>query len=80
MRIVSNKYFVLIAFLLGVLHDMAAGPKAPPEPDANAVVAMEGPQPPGFSIDENIFVLLIVALFLGTYIVYKHKLKIKTPM
>ncbi|MNS54308.1 hypothetical protein D3C72_870920 [compost metagenome] len=80
MRIVSNKYFVLIAFLLGVGRAMvvtAKTPKAPPEPD---VSPMSQPIPPGFSIDENIYILLIGALLLGVYMIHKNKLKIKTPM
>ena len=37
------------------------------------------PPPPGLPIDENIYMLLIVALFLGIYIIYNNKLKTKTP-
>jgi hypothetical protein len=76
MRIVSNKIFVLIAFLLGVVYDMAAAPKGPPSPTAKT----KKPIPPGFSIDENIYILLIGALLLGVYMIHKNKLKIKTPM
>lgn len=75
MRIVSNKYFILIAFLLGVPYDMPAAPKGPPSPTAQKL-----PIPPGFSIDENIYILLIGALLLGVYMIHKNKLKIKTPM
>lgn len=75
MRIVLNKYFVLIAVLLGVLYDMAAAPKGPPSPTAQKL-----PIPPGYPIDENIYILLIGALLLGVYIIHKNKLKTKTPM
>jgi hypothetical protein len=76
MRIVSNRIFVLIVFLLGVLYDMAAAPKGPPSPTAKK----KQPIPPGWPVDENIYILLIGALLLGIYIIYKHKLKTKTPM
>ena len=76
MKIVSNKICVLIAFLLGVVFDMAAAPKGPPSPTAKT----NGPIPPGYSIDENIFFLLIVALLLGIYVIYKNKLKTKAPI
>ena len=30
-------------------------------------------------IDESIIILLIIALVLGVYIIYKHRIKTKTP-
>ncbi|WP_348813114.1 hypothetical protein [Flavobacterium maritimum] len=77
MKIVSNKISVLIAFLLGVVFDMAAAPP-PPKPTAMSDPSLAGP--PGWPIDENIFFLLIVALLLGIYVIYKNKLKTKAPI
>lgn len=68
MRIVSNKIFVLIAFLFGSMGVVAQ----PPNPNP--------PPPPGLPIDSGVDSLLIVALLLGVYVVYKRKVKIKTPM
>ena len=80
MKIVSNKIGVLIAFLLGVVFDMAAAPP-PPKPTAMSDSSLAGPAgPPGWPIDENIFFLLIVALLLGIYVVYKNTLKTKAPI
>jgi hypothetical protein len=44
------------------------------------------PPPPGgcppcpVIIDESIMILLIIALVLGVYIIYKHRIKTKTPI
>lgn len=71
MRIVSNKYFVLIVFLFGSMGIVAQGPSGP-----------KFPPPPGeiLPIDDNLYVLLGGALLLGVYVIYKNKLKTKTPM
>lgn len=71
MRIVSNKYFVLIVFLFGSMGIVAQGPSGP-----------NPPPPPGeiLPIDDNLYVLLGGALLLGVYVIYKNKLKTKTPM
>ena len=34
----------------------------------------------GLPIDENILVLLFVAVLFGMYIIYNHNIKIKTPI
>ncbi|WP_165929963.1 hypothetical protein [Flavobacterium caseinilyticum] len=34
--------------------------------------------PPGLPINENIFILMTIAILFGIYIIYKHKLKEKT--
>ena len=61
-------------FLYGVV-DMFCKTDGPPAPDTK-----RPPGPPKLPVDENIYVLLIIALFFGTYIIYNHKLKTKTPM
>ncbi|WP_290864484.1 hypothetical protein [Flavobacterium sp.] len=51
-----------------------AVPKPPPP------VYRKPPSPPGLPIDENIFVLVIGAILLGIYIIYRHQLKTKAPI
>ena len=71
MKITKKILLTVLMFLYGVL-DMFCKTDDPPPPPAP-------PPPPGLPIDENIYMLLIVALFLGIYIIYNNKLKTKTP-
>jgi hypothetical protein len=48
------------------------GPPAPTERNP--------PPPPALSIDENIFVIMIIATLFGIYIIYKHTLKAKNSV
>lgn len=57
--------FIYNVILLAV--QTISGSQAPPPPGGEAT---RGPQTP---IDENIWILLIVALLFGTYIIYKRK-------
>jgi hypothetical protein len=77
MKIVSNKFYLFIAFLIGTLCSIAGNP-ALPEP--NPFGRRKPPPPPGLPIDENIFILIIIALLFGIYIIYSHRLKTKTPI
>jgi hypothetical protein len=54
----------------------------PPAPTAksSAVNEFGPPPPPGLPIDENIFILMIIAILFGIYIIYSFKLKTKTPI
>jgi len=72
MKIVPNKFYLLIAFLFGTLCAIAQ--QTPPRPRRRP------PPPPGLAIDENIFILVLIALFMGIYIIYSFELKQKTPM
>ncbi|MFE3848172.1 hypothetical protein ACFX5D_09390 [Flavobacterium sp. LB3P45] len=72
-----NKFYLLIAFLLGTLCAIA-GNGGPPTPGIAG--KRKPPPPPGLSIDENISVLLIIALLFGFYIIYSHRLKTKAPI
>ena len=69
------KFFYIT--LLGVLSFFSAlaTPK-PPQPDGKEYI----PPPPGepLPIDENIFILLTIAVLYGIYIIYQHKVKEKT--
>jgi hypothetical protein len=77
MKILPNKFYLFIAFLFGKFYVIAAI-QAPPTP--NPMGRRRPPPPPGLPIDENIFILIIIALLFGVYIVYSHRLKTKTPI
>ena len=74
MKIVPNKFYLFIAFLFGTIFVIAAGP-SPPNP-----YGKKPPPPPGLPIDDYIYILIIIALLFGIYIIYGHKLKTKTPI
>ncbi len=80
MKIESNKFYFLIIFLFGIVSVLAES--KPPPPPANARLASTSdfppPPPPGVSIDQNLFILMIIALLFGIYIIYKHSLNQKT--
>jgi hypothetical protein len=50
--------------------DQPACPPGPPTPGPP-------PPPPGLPIDENIMILVVIALLFGIYIIYKHSVKRK---
>jgi hypothetical protein len=78
MKIVSNSVCFLIIFLFGFMHAFAGSTKSgPPAPTAKQTAL---PPPPGLSVDENVFVLMIVALLFGTYIIYLNYIKTKNTI
>ena len=68
-----NKFIFVTISLLGVTIAFAT-PK-PPAPNYK-----KPPSPPGLPIDENISVLVIIAIMFGIYIIYRHRLKTKAPI
>lgn len=73
MKIIAHKFLFVIIYLLGVAIAYAA-PK-PPAPGYK-----RPPSPPGLPTDENILVLVMMAILLGVYIIYRHQLKTKAPI
>jgi hypothetical protein len=72
MKTIKKIFFITIIFLLG-LRNAYASPH-PPNPGGK-----KPPPPPGLPIDESLFVLLIIAIFFGIYIIYNHQFKTKNP-
>lgn len=78
MKVVKRVFFSMILFMLCFFNAVA---KNPPPPSSNAkMTAPPPPTPPGLPIDENILILMLVALLFGIYIIYNFKIKQKTPM
>lgn len=59
--------------LLGITNTFAAPHPPPP-------TGKRPPPPPGLPIDENILIVLIIALLFGVFIIYNHSIKTKTPI
>jgi hypothetical protein len=72
MKIIANRFFVTMIYLLGV--SIAFAKPYPPSPGYK-----RPPPPPGLPIDENLFIVLILAVLFGIYVIYKYQLKTKTP-
>ncbi len=70
MKTIVNKFFVLVIYMLGLVHIYAA--PHPPMPTGK-----KPPPPRGLPIDENLPVLLIIAVLFGIYIIYNQALKAK---
>jgi len=72
-----NKFYFLIIVLLGTMYSYAAkgGSPGPPAPTAKKKTP---PPPPELFIDENIFILFIIALLFGIFIIYRYNVKTKS--
>lgn len=77
MKMISK---IAIVFLLGIVNVFAAS--APPTPASTAKSAAAlGPDPqPDLPIDSNLSFLVIAALLLGIYVIYKHRLNRKASV
>ena len=68
MRTIRRKFLIIIIFLFGML-DIFSAP-SPPSPGAK-----KPPPPPGLPIDENLYIVFILSIMFGIYIIYKNQLK-----
>ncbi|MDR7209685.1 hypothetical protein [Flavobacterium piscis] len=69
MKIMANKFLIIVVFLLSTVVN-AQDPPCPSCP----------PGPPELPIDDNLVILLIVGASFGMYAIYKYKLKTKASM
>jgi H+/gluconate symporter-like permease len=72
MKTVKSKFFLILIYLFGVMHTFAK--PHPPHPNKT-----NEPPPPGLPIDMGIYLVFILALLYGIYIIYNHNIKQKTP-
>ena len=72
MKIIANRLYITLIYLLGIF--IAFAKPRPPEPNYKVP-----PAPPGAPIDDNILFLLLIAVLFGIYIIYKQNIKTKTP-
>jgi hypothetical protein len=68
MKIIEKSAFIIIICILGIENVFAV--PHPPSPTGK-----KPPPPPGLPIDEGVYLMLIMAVFLGIYIIYNHNLK-----
>lgn len=68
-----NKFFILIIYLIGVWCSFAG--HHPPPPSNNG---KKPPPPPGLSIEGDIYLMLILVIIFGIYIIYYYETKTKT--
>jgi hypothetical protein len=76
MKIVSDKFFAFIIFLFGIASVFAGAKQAPPPPSRTG----RGTPPMGTPINDGIYVLLVVAILFGLYVVYSNKTKTETSV
>lgn len=75
MKIFKSIFIITVLFMLGVFNAIAADPPVP-----SPMGRRKPPPPPGLPIDEHIFILLILAVLFGIYIIYSFRIKTKTPI
>jgi hypothetical protein len=74
MKTIVNAFFIVIAFLLGIVDTVAKN--NPPVPNPNGRTNDEITPPP-LPIDDSLLVLLIIAILFGIYIIYNKTIEIK---
>ena len=76
MKTIVNAFFIVIAFLLGIVDTVAKN--NPPAPNSNGKINdIPDPGGPGLPIDEHLFYLLILAIVFGMYTIYSQSVKAK---
>ena len=73
MKIIANKLFIIVIYFISIFYAFA-GPHPPPP------TGKKPPPPPGLPIDENILILVMIAVLFGIYIIYNYNVKAKTPI
>jgi hypothetical protein len=73
MKNIANKLLFVTICLFGVTIAFAA-------PNPPAPTHKKPPSPPGLSIDENVLVIVIMAILFGIYMIYRYQLKTKAPI
>ncbi|WP_291098680.1 MULTISPECIES: hypothetical protein [unclassified Flavobacterium] len=73
MKTIVNIFFTIIICLFGVINVFAE--PSPPSPGAR-----KPPPPPGLPIDDGLYILFILGLLYGIYIIYGRHLNNKTPI
>ena len=68
MKIVQKNALCFILLFFSIIAK--GGPPPPPAP----------PPPPLLPIDENIYIVMIISLLFGIYIIYNNRSKSKTPI
>ena len=74
MKIAQKKIVCFIVFFFSIFSVIAE--ENPPSP----TYRRGPPPPPNLSIDENIYIVIIIALLFGIYIIYNNRLKTKTSI
>ena len=74
MKTIVNIFFIVIAFLLGIVDTVAKN--NPPVPNPNGRTNVGQPLP-GLPINEHLFYLLILAIVFGMYTIYSQSIKAK---
>lgn len=76
-----NKIVIVFLMLFGVINIISASAPPAPASTAKGASTLAGPQPtPDIPIDSNLWLLLVAALLLGLYVIYKHKLYTKASI
>jgi hypothetical protein len=70
--LVLKKVKILILFLFGFVYNAKAQDEFPPPPPGNTL--------PPVPIDNYLLLFVVVSVFFGMYLIYKNKLKQKTPI
>ena len=73
MKIIANKLFITVMYFISILNAFAVPHPPPP-------TGKRPPPPPGLPIDENILILVMMAVLFGIYIIYNYNAKAKTPI